>query len=84
MKNRAVRRLGHEASIRYLSLESFQEELDDGYNIFNARRELDEKKQLEKHRHFFERIIRSALDRENLEETLRRGLKQTTQSETER
>ena len=51
----------------YLSGE-LQEELDDRYNKFNARRELDDKEQVEKHRHFLEGVIRSALDRENLEE----------------
>jgi hypothetical protein len=51
----------------YLSGE-LQEELDDRYNKFNARRELDNKEQVEKHRHFLEGVIRSALDRENLEE----------------
>jgi hypothetical protein len=45
-----------------------QEELDDRYNKFNARRELDDKEQVEKHRHFLEGVIRSALDQENLEE----------------
>jgi hypothetical protein len=51
----------------YLSGE-LQEELDDRYNKFNARRELDDKEQVEKHRHFLEGVIRSALDQENLEE----------------
>ena len=51
----------------YLSGE-LQEKLDDRYNKFNARRELDDKEQVEKHRHFLEGVIRSALDQENLEE----------------
>ena len=51
----------------YLSGE-LQEELDDRYNKFNARRELDDKEQVEKHRHFLEGVIRSVLDQENLEE----------------
>lgn len=51
----------------YLSGE-LQEELDDRYNKFNARRELDDREQVEKHRHFLEGVIRSALDQENLEE----------------
>lgn len=51
----------------YLSGE-LQEELDDRYNKFNARRELDDQEQVEKHRHFLEGVIRSALDQENLEE----------------
>ena len=51
----------------YLSGE-LQEQLDDRYNKFNARRELDDKEQVEKHRHFLEGVIRSALDQENLEE----------------
>jgi hypothetical protein len=51
----------------YLSRE-LQEELDDRYNKFNARRELDDQEQVEKHRHFLEGVIRSALDQENLEE----------------
>jgi len=58
----------------YLSGE-LQEELDDRYNKFNARRELDDKEQVEKHRHFLEGVIRSALDQENLEEYIEEEFK---------
>lgn len=50
----------------YLS-EELQEELDDRFNKFNARRELDDKQQVEKHKHFLEGLIRSALDQNGFE-----------------
>jgi hypothetical protein len=51
----------------YLS-EQLQEELDDRFNKFNARRELDDKQQVEKHKHFLQGLIRSALDQNGFEE----------------
>lgn len=51
----------------YLS-EELQEKLDDRFNKFNARRELDDKEQVEKHRHFLEGLIKSALEQDSFED----------------
>lgn len=51
----------------YLS-DELQEELDDRFNKFNARRELNDKQQVEKHKHFLEGLMQAALDSDNIEE----------------
>lgn len=51
----------------YLS-EALQEDLDDRFNKFNARRELDNEEQVEKHKHFLEGLIKSALELGDYEE----------------
>lgn len=51
----------------YLS-ESLQERLDDRFNKLNARRELDDREQVEKHKHFLEGLIKSALEQDCFEE----------------
>jgi hypothetical protein len=58
----------------YLS-EELQEELDDRFNKFNARRELNDEKQVEKHKHFLEGLIRSALDSDDFKEYVEEELK---------
>lgn len=57
----------------YLS-EELQEELDDRFNKFNARRELNDQEQVEKHKHFLEGLIRVALERDDIEEYVEQEL----------
>lgn len=57
----------------YLS-EDLQEKLDDRFNKFNARRELNDEQQVEKHKHFLEGLIRSALDSDEFEEYVEKEL----------
>lgn len=57
----------------YLS-EELQDKLDDRFNKFNARRELDDEEQVEKHKHFLEGLVRSALDSEDFEEYIEQEL----------
>jgi hypothetical protein len=57
----------------YLS-EELQEELDDRFNKFNARRELDDQEQVEKHKHFLEGLIRVALERDDIEQYVEQEL----------
>ncbi|MDY6776831.1 MAG: hypothetical protein SVQ76_01870 [Candidatus Nanohaloarchaea archaeon] len=58
----------------YLS-EELQDRLDDRYKKFNARRELNDKEQVEKHKHFLEGLIRSALDSDDFKEYVEEELK---------
>ncbi len=37
------------------------------FNKFNPRRELDDREQVEKHRHFLEGLIKSVLEQETFE-----------------
>jgi hypothetical protein len=57
----------------YLS-EELQDELDDRFNKFNARRELNDEEQVEKHKHFLEGLVRSALDSDDFEEYVKEEL----------
>ena len=58
----------------YLS-EELQEDLDDRFNKFNARRELNDEEQVEKHKHFLEGLVRSALDSDDFEKYVEEELK---------
>jgi len=57
----------------YLS-EELQEELDDRFNKFNARRELNDEGQVEKHKHFLEGLVRSALDSDDFKDYVEKEL----------